>query len=410
MISAKNENGDFTVLWKKPINEIERIRRTQKFYCPHCGDSLLIKAGSINIPHFSHKSQSACSSLSESESIQHLNGKLDIFNWLKQFYPDSVELEPYLEEIGQRPDILMMAQGQIYAIEYQCSSIPSSLIQARTKGYHEMNIKPIWIMGDAPIRKGKEGNTSIYKLSPFQWSFAQMSSNGSPILLSYSPDSKVMGQYSKIFPLTPSKTFAAPLISPLTKLDPSQILFNPADSFTQYPIKRWIDEKNKWMQQRVHYSRWKRDRFLLAIYENGLNPFLLAPQIGLPVSYMCSVSSHPLEWQLYIWTDTLNHNKGKIIDMDRCLQNVQKRIHRGDIKKRPLPLFSIDFTERMVSSYLHLLVRTGHLKICGKNKFMYVKEFNFYLNMEMGIEEEKNYYMTIIKDINRQLIERITFF
>ncbi|WP_433748958.1 competence protein CoiA [Falsibacillus pallidus] len=410
MISAKNKNGEFTVLWKKPKDEIERIRRTQKFYCPHCGDSLLIKAGSINIPHFAHKNQSACSSFSESESIHHLNGKLDIFEWLKKSYPESVELEPYLEEIGQRPDILLAVEGQNYAIEYQCSSIPATVIQTRTKGYLAMNIKPIWIMGDAPIRKGKDGKTSIYKLSPFQWSFAQSSSSGSPLLLSYSPENKIMGQLSKFFPLTPSKTFAAPIISPLYKLNPSQILLNPADCFTQYPIKRWMDEKNKWMQQRVHYSRWKKDHFLLTIYQNGLNPFLLAPQIGLPVSYMYSVSSHPLEWQLYIWTDTLNHDKGKIIDMDRCLQNVQKRIRKGDIKKRPLPLLSHDFTDRMVSSYLHLLVRTGHLKMCGKNKFRLVNEFNFPLNMEKGIEEEKIYYSTIVKDINRQLIERITFF
>lgn len=45
--------------------------KNQKFFCPSCGGELIVKNGSINIPHFAHKSLEDCDTFSEDMSPWH---------------------------------------------------------------------------------------------------------------------------------------------------------------------------------------------------------------------------------------------------------------------------------------------------------------------------------------------------
>ena len=71
-------------LWEESTNE---IRKTKKW-------------------HFAHKKEDSCLAFYEAESMYHRHGKELLYRWFKRqnFH---VDIEHYLPEIQQRPDILI---------------------------------------------------------------------------------------------------------------------------------------------------------------------------------------------------------------------------------------------------------------------------------------------------------------
>ncbi|MFP3490512.1 competence protein CoiA family protein, partial [Staphylococcus sp. SIMBA_130] len=58
-----------------------------------------------------------------------------------------MELEVYLPEIQQRPDIFITWNNRRIAIEYQCARISGEIIRKRPHGHRSSGIIPIWIAG-----------------------------------------------------------------------------------------------------------------------------------------------------------------------------------------------------------------------------------------------------------------------
>lgn len=84
---------------------------------------------------------------SETETEEHLNGKRDLFEWIKKqpSITDAV-LEGWIPETKQRPDIMFKFNGKQYVIEYQCSPIATEWIE-RHELYQASGIIDIWILG-----------------------------------------------------------------------------------------------------------------------------------------------------------------------------------------------------------------------------------------------------------------------
>lgn len=84
---------------------------------------------------------------SESETEEHLNGKRDLFEWIKkQNGVTNAVLEGWIPETKQRPDIMFEYSGKKYVIEYQCSPIATEYIE-RHDLYKASGINDIWICG-----------------------------------------------------------------------------------------------------------------------------------------------------------------------------------------------------------------------------------------------------------------------
>ncbi len=116
------------------------------FYCPTCKDRVYLKLGQIIRPHFAHYIEEACAAFSEGETSEHLEGKLQLANYLK-IREENVQLEAYLSDLQQRPDILFEKDNRKIAVEFQSSSIPIESIVERTQGYLKANYEVIWILG-----------------------------------------------------------------------------------------------------------------------------------------------------------------------------------------------------------------------------------------------------------------------
>lgn len=112
------------------------------YYCPNCGNQVFLKRGMKRIAHFFHHDTSDCQVFSEAESEEHLNLKRQCFRWLKKSYP-RVEMEGYLSQLMQRPDILV---GH-HAFEIQCSPLSYERMIERTINYKANGYVVWWLLG-----------------------------------------------------------------------------------------------------------------------------------------------------------------------------------------------------------------------------------------------------------------------
>lgn len=116
--------------------------------CPVCNKPYEYCHGRIKIPYFRHKDKSEClDKYSEPETQEHLQGKTDIYNWLKTVNGiNDLTLEGWIPATKQRPDLYFKYHDKEYVVEYQCSPISSEYIERHTL-YQAAGINDIWICG-----------------------------------------------------------------------------------------------------------------------------------------------------------------------------------------------------------------------------------------------------------------------
>lgn len=116
--------------------------------CQVCGKPYKYCHGRVRIPYFKHDIKDSCElKYSEPETNEHLQGKIDLFNWIKNQngITDAI-LEGWISSTKQRPDIMFKFNDKQYVIEYQCSPISSEYLE-RHELYNAAGIKDIWICG-----------------------------------------------------------------------------------------------------------------------------------------------------------------------------------------------------------------------------------------------------------------------
>lgn len=116
--------------------------------CPVCGKRMLYCHGDYKNPYFRHEKNSDCpDTYSEGVTQEHIEGIKILYEWLKN--NDDVtdlELEKWIKETHQRPDIYFKYKDEEYCIEYQCSPI-STQYAKRHDLYRLQEINDIWILG-----------------------------------------------------------------------------------------------------------------------------------------------------------------------------------------------------------------------------------------------------------------------
>lgn len=125
MLSAVNEPGETVMAW-------EATREDGPFFCPECDEEVILKKGSIVLPHFAHYPEASCS-YGTGESEQHRRAKYEIYEALRSHPSVShLEVERYLKEV--RPDVSFLWQRKLrVAVEMQISAISPDEIAHRTR-------------------------------------------------------------------------------------------------------------------------------------------------------------------------------------------------------------------------------------------------------------------------------------
>lgn len=302
MLVAHNEQKELVQLHRQfTRDELQRLRQQQQFFCPQCQEPLQLKIGQIRIPHFSHFQQSECEALfSERESQTHLLGKQHLYALFERLSL-SPQLEPYLPQIKQRPDLLIEQDNRQFAIEFQCSNLQQEIFLDRTVGYMRAKITPIWILHTPQRKKHERG---IQKIS-LNHTIAQymMQNNGQRYLITYDVASKTFYYFSNLLHVHKTQYLASIKCIPLAHqrfplLVPTKI------SRTKFEIlfTKLLYFRESYLHPRLLLSkRGVNDSFLRAIYELKLTTANLPIFLGIPVKNTNAFDVYCIEWQVQLF-------------------------------------------------------------------------------------------------------------
>lgn len=303
ILTASLTDGTPVVLDETLKREYLRTWRTeQQFHCPQCGERVLLKVGTVRIPHFSHIADSACSaSFSEGESIPHLQGKQMLHTFFQRLKKQSV-LEPLIPELAQRPDLVVHHEGEPIPIEFQCSRIPEEMKSSRTEGYRSIGMEPIWILQTPEKYKDRTEGLGLFSFSAFHQLFFTKSMSPEDTLLTLSPETKQFHYFSHLMRIDGNRFIANhrklsihlqtfPFARP--KLPDRQMILH---YYNSYKIQR-----STYLQRSIFLNRrGVQNPFLSHCYELKLHPTQLPLWIGVPVKGNRAFTVHDCEWQLGI--------------------------------------------------------------------------------------------------------------
>lgn len=278
---------------------LQQLRQAQSFYCPQCKEPLILKIGQVKIPHFAHQKNTNCDLLfSEGESRAHLLGKQQLLLLFQRLQLD-VKLEPYLQHLRQRPDLLVIKNNTHYAIEFQCSRLVTERFMERTIGYRQQKIVPIWIL-NTPTEKHKQQGLFKISLNHFQRLF--LSRKGQPFLMTYDVEGQTFYYINHLIVFQGQQYFGFGQSIPLANqvfpfYVPQQLSFELFQSL----FVRYQEENVRYLHARLMFSReGVNDDLLRAMYELKLTREALPTFLGVMLKGQEEMGTAAVEWQILL--------------------------------------------------------------------------------------------------------------
>lgn len=302
MLVAKMDN-EYIILSNQISREkLRELKDTKSFICPACKEPLNLKIGRIKIPHFAHLVDSNCLAyFSEKESEMHLLGKSQLFDFFSKRYRN-VLLEPYLQPLQQRPDLLVQTETRNYAIEFQCSTVGIDIIEARTNNYVQNQYVPIWILQTPKQVESRGQGLCKIQLTSFQKYFIEQTSSQF-YLLTYSPRAMSFYYLANLLYLHGNSYLATVQILPIAHqkfpfMYPKKMSFI---KFQQY-YSTYLTFRQKYLNNKIFLSRTGvNDPLLRSIYELRLNRLDLPLYIGVPTKLSYCIPLFAVEWQMALF-------------------------------------------------------------------------------------------------------------
>ena len=307
LLTALTSDGKQVVLTRQlSLTSLREWRKNESFHCPQCKEPVLLKVGDIIIPHFAHLKQTTCrDSFSEGESPTHLLGKIQLYELFSHLHLQT-EMEPYLPDIRQRPDLLVTWQNEKIPIEFQCSTIPIAHILERNAGYHSVNMNPIWIVLTPPKVQDSLAFVLTHRFTQFQQHFIRHIHSHAKetlsVFLTYNP-SKQQFHYLSHFIHLGGTAFA--MCHSVMRIKHQTIPFaipaTPSTKDIEDLTRQYQSARRKYLRSVIGYNqRGIHHRFLRACYEMRVQPVQLPTWIGVPTFGQEAFTESDCEWQLLL--------------------------------------------------------------------------------------------------------------
>lgn len=388
MLTAKLSNGVIISLAEThSFAFLQQLRQRERFYCRQCEEKVILKLGTKRIPHFSHEKGSTCFEQYERESQYHMEGKLRLYQWFKKMGL-SPKLEYYFPEIKQRADITFTFEGKTYCVEYQCSSISEEIFMKRTEGYEKLSLQPLWILGGNNINRK---NSQKISLSAFQFLFLRKSSSEQWFIPSYCPQIDKFIIIANIVPLSVRNSFASFQIKSLDS-GALNYLLNPP-SISEPSLKEWKEGMRHFKTSLVMNNNSFNSPFCKELYSLSLNPQLLPPYVGIPLSLNLVIEEPPFVWQTYFFIDVLfSHRPDQEISFSKVYLACLKRLKKKQLHLRSLPNVKETLLPFLLEEYLQRLEEATVINRKGKRTFSVRREVTSLGNLSDFAMEEERFY------------------
>ncbi len=351
----------------------DQAKKNERYVCPSCQQDLILKQGPIKHAHFAHYQQSTCQTFSEAESEEHLRAKLLLFKWLSQSF-DEVEMEAYLSDLCQRPDLLFTDQrGLKICVEIQCSSLSLQRMVERTTNYLKHGYKVWWILG-------KNLNIQKDQVTHLQKSFIH-GLNNKLCLFHLDCDRQLIFTYTHIQCSSYGKLFYQSRSFPLSTSTYDDLLhYCWHVEAPQLSIESNLSlYHRKWMRA-LKFRQKNMLPLIEKLYQQGQSLQTCSHLIYIDLAYDCLLASHPMLW------------KFKLVCWLRA-GGIEKEIHLSDyygycqslkVDYFIMPLVDQSFYFKWYDQFLEMLVKEGYIRWLSASRFQLIKDLAPYKN-----EQEK---------------------
>jgi len=343
------------------------FKNQSKYYCPACKEEVIFKNGLINQSHFSHRRSSICSSFSEGETAEHLKGKLLIYDWLKKERID-VELEAYLPELSQRPDLLIHQESERIAVEYQCSPIGRNKIISRTKGYLQNNIKVYWILGDK-LKVSKI-------LQPKHYTYLSTNTEKQCVLLQLDQTAKRLELLTQLRTSYKGVDCTRQWVHYSDSIGSFRSVYKGSQK-SCFPNHTSRTNQEKRLQQLSFFKHEKALHFFELLYLNGMTIDQLPDVIFHSVTSEWMILTFSFQWKLLMLLWLNRFSGSKVVTVNGLVREVEIWEKGKDIDYHILPNVKPTIVYLPFMEFLDLLCEYGLLKKVGEGKWVRSKNTLF---------------------------------
>ncbi|MDQ0255393.1 competence CoiA-like predicted nuclease [Evansella vedderi] len=356
MFTANRCDGSSMSLYEKKWTrkELERDRREYQYSCPECKEKVILRLGYEQAWHFAHHANSSCR-LQKGETEDHRKGKRLIVEWLKK-YNYEPQVEHYLKEIKQRPDIFVIIDGKKYVFEIQRASIMEESFQKRHENYCKLNIEPIWI----------GIYSSINQIDKYTYSTRQLDHlllRSAPYLHSIylAVEDPSWYFFTHFHYLSRQKTMALPIKTEF-HLPPKELLNFKVkfpmncDNFHNLFFSKWLRELRQ-KRQKVYLKVTPTERKMLRVFQKfhlNLNYF---PALGsLPLRKNYHFLTPPQWWQSWLIIEKINKGSlGERFSVSNITNALYQMLLSNYFHVRPINLHPKDLIREAVVEYFDAL-------------------------------------------------------
>ncbi|NEU29657.1 hypothetical protein GN156_02565 [bacterium LRH843] len=407
MFCANLEDGTtISVMDKWHLEELKELRKKRSFYCPMCKEAVQLKLGRKRQWHFAHIANSSCDQTVENETMYHMNGKKQLYEWLKQQQVEAA-LEVYLPLIRQRPDILFRYDKSLYALEYQCAPIEPSLLEKRTSNYKQLGIIPIWILGGNRLKRHSE---QTFSLKTFEWFSSRKNESDQYYLTYYCPNQQKIGYLEQLTPYTPTRLLAAYQEHPIQTLIIKNFLSPPSKK--EFPFDYWLSIKKHWRYQHPAPYPTRTDLFIQQLlYRKRISPSLFPIEAGWPTDQHYVIESSPFQWQSFLLFECLQYQPLHHSFSSRIAKQCLQPYMNNGIFGHRQTLECHNWTAA-VDGFLHWLCKLNYLeKVNGNDQYKRVRTITLPTSIEQAITlDRKCLYDAIAKTLHPKPVDKIKEF
>lgn len=137
------------------------------FYCPECGENLILCAGNIREPYFRHYDGSECV-LAEHDKAERYYAQLACMEDLvKKSFPHARITHNGVVAERMRSQLLVETEAAVYALNYASDSVNLAWLQQKMKIMNECGVVPVWFTIQKE-NKRRTPTTVEYAVSKFQ--------------------------------------------------------------------------------------------------------------------------------------------------------------------------------------------------------------------------------------------------
>lgn len=360
---AKRENGEkIHLLYNCNEELLRRMRQQERFFCVACGKEVQMKLGKQKSWHFAHKKVDSCLAFYEAESMYHRHCKELLYRWFERqnFH---VDIEHYLPQIQQRPDIFIERAGRKIAIEYQCANLSIEQLYKRTYSYWRAGIQVIWIIGGNQLKKQSAYWMKFSSLMAFS-----LQSYPQPFLIFFCSKQKAFMKCAFLTSFSTSVSFSHTIYLP-TETTTFELLFSPVPFQKEILDREWKQRKDYFRKNALPIWNYNYKSLLRLLYQFKCTPASFPSEIGVPLPYGFAFQTNPFIWQAFLYMKCIGELAvGECISLQYVCSYVKKYT-----KRRMLPYFSKHIWKVAVTEYMTFLCYTGVLRKVETYKYRKIR-------------------------------------